>query len=192
MKLKACLAVSALLSLSACGHLKSKHKDVVQTPLPNEVKSIERPPLVVTEDEELVLSDAETAAAEVIPEPPINKPPMDIFDRLRQGFRLQEFSSEHITKYERWNATHPTYLNNLFVRATPFLFHIVEEIDKRGLPMELALLPAIESAYKPEAVSRSKAGGLWQFIPSTGRYFGLRQDWCTMVGATPWHPPPRH
>lgn len=101
----------------------------------------------------------------------------DIMERLRRGFRFPDLTSKYVGEYERWDASHPTYLNNLFNRATPFLYYIVEELDKRNLPMELALLPAIESAYKPNAISRSSAGGLWQFIPSTGKHFGLRQDW---------------
>ena len=69
----------------------------------------------------------------------------DLLDRIRKGFQLPEFESKYIADYERWNATHPTYLTDLFKRAEPFLFHIVEEIEKRGMPMELALLPAVES-----------------------------------------------
>jgi membrane-bound lytic murein transglycosylase D len=102
---------------------------------------------------------------------------VDVIERIRHGFKFPELKSEHITQYEKWSTEHDSYLEGLFARGTPFLYHIVEEIEKRGLPMELALLPAIESAYKPDAVSRSNAGGLWQFIPSTGRHFGLRQDW---------------
>jgi membrane-bound lytic murein transglycosylase D len=96
---------------------------------------------------------------------------------MRSGFALPNLNSKHVTDYEKWNAEHKTYLDRLFARGTPFLFHIVDEIEKRQLPMELALLPAIESAYKPRAVSRSKAVGLWQFMSPTGRQFGLRQDW---------------
>jgi len=102
---------------------------------------------------------------------------IDVLERIRQGFSFPQLESKHISQYEKWSTEHDSYLEGLFARGTPFLYHIVEEIEKRGLPMELALLPAIESAYKPDAVSRSRAGGLWQFIPSTGRYFGLRQDW---------------
>ncbi len=106
-----------------------------------------------------------------------NPSPVDLLERMRRGFELPELNSKHIAQYEKWSTEHESYLSNLFERGTPFLFHIVEEIEKRKLPMELALLPAIESAYKPTAVSHSRAGGLWQFIPSTGRHFGLRQDW---------------
>ena len=101
----------------------------------------------------------------------------DLITRIRTGFRLPELRSKDIKQYERWSSKHPTYLSNLLNRAEPFLFYILEELDKRGMPTEIALLPAIESAFKPNAISKSKAGGLWQFIPSTGKYFGLRQDW---------------
>lgn len=110
--------------------------------------------------------------ANIIPAPPIN-----LFERIRRGFKFPDIDSKYTADYVKWNVNHPTYLTDLFLRAEPFLYYIVEEIDKRGLPMELALLPAIESAFKPQALSRSNAGGLWQFIPSTGRSFGLRQDW---------------
>lgn len=101
----------------------------------------------------------------------------DLLDRIRKGFQLPEFESKYLADYERWNATHPTYLTDLFKRAEPFLFHIVEEIENRGMPMELALLPAVESAFKPNAKSHSNASGLWQFVPATGRDFGLDEDW---------------
>lgn len=104
-------------------------------------------------------------------------PPVDLLERIRAGFQFPDIDSKYTANYIKWNVNHPTYLNDLFDRAEPFLYFIVEEIEKRGLPMELALLPAIESAYKPEALSSSKASGLWQFIPSTGKSFGLRQDW---------------
>jgi len=104
-------------------------------------------------------------------------PAENVFDRLRRGFTLPNYSSSDVDKYLRWNTTHPSYLNNLFGRAQPFLYHIIEELEARNMPMEIALLPAIESAYKPAAVSKSRAAGLWQFIPSTGKQFGLEQNW---------------
>lgn len=100
---------------------------------------------------------------------------VDLLDRIRKSFSWKEVPSKYTDEYLRWNVEHPTYLANLFLRAEPFLFHIVEQIEQRGLPMELVLLPAVESAFKPEAISRSKAAGLWQFIPSTGRYLGLKR-----------------
>ena len=110
---------------------------------------------------------------ELLTSPPKN----DLLTRIADGFLLPELNSEHVDEYAQWSANHPTYLSNLFKRAEPFLFHIVERIEKRGLPMEIALLPAVESAYRVNAVSRSKAVGLWQFIATSGQDYGLEQDW---------------
>src|SRR5438046_5688116 len=76
-------------------------------------------------------------------------------------------------RYSGWLA----YLKRMFERSKLYLYYIVEEVEKRGMPMEVALLPAIESAYKPYAYSRAKASCLWQFIPSTGRLYGLKTNW---------------
>ena len=76
-----------------------------------------------------------------------------------------------------WFANNPEYMQRMMERASLYLYYIVEEVDKRGMPMEIALLPAIESAYKANAYSRARASGLWQFIPSTGRLYGLKANW---------------
>lgn len=101
----------------------------------------------------------------------------NLLSRIQNGFALPELDSEHVRHYEKWNAEHPDYLDRMFQRSENYLYHIVEEIEKRDLPMELALLPAVESAFKANAISRSKAAGLWQFIPATGRLYGLEQNW---------------
>ena len=96
---------------------------------------------------------------------------------MQAGFRLPNIESRDVQQYQKWSSQHPTYLKNLFERAEPFLYYILNELEKRNMPTEIALLPAIESAYKPNAVSKSKASGLWQFIPSTGKHYGLKQNW---------------
>lgn len=101
----------------------------------------------------------------------------DLLQRMRAGFRLPEVDSKHHQQYLRWSLEHPSYLKNLFDRGAPYLHYIVEQVERRGMPLEIALLPAVESAFKPNAVSRSRAAGIWQFMPATGRHFGLRQDW---------------
>ncbi|MGK0374527.1 MAG: membrane-bound lytic murein transglycosylase D [Arenicella sp.] len=163
------LALSLLLGLSACAN-RNTPSDV--TALPDLEKSTPQR----ARDKQVNASTSSKAESPETEQTVANQS-IDVLDRIRQGFRFPDLTSKHITQYEKWSTEHDTYLESLFARGTPFLFHIVEEIEKRGLPMELALLPAIESAYKPDAVSRSQAGGLWQFIPSTGRHFGLRQDW---------------
>ncbi|MEK7758396.1 MAG: transglycosylase SLT domain-containing protein, partial [Pseudomonadota bacterium] len=78
-----------------------------------------------------------------------------------------------VARHEKWFINNPEYLDSMVGRARLYLYYIVDEVEKRGMPMEIALLPAIESAYKPQAYSRARAAGLWQFIPSTGRIYGL-------------------
>ena len=98
-------------------------------------------------------------------------------DRVRAGFRLPAIDSPHVAYFEEWYSRRPDYMENMVGRASRYLYFIVEEVEKRGMPSEIALLPAIESAYKPHAYSRAPAAGLWQFIPSTGRIYGLKQNW---------------
>jgi membrane-bound lytic murein transglycosylase D len=168
MSFRAIIIIALLGALSACGHLGTKSTNEPVTTSPKITKTVVLGKASAPAD--LPASTVDDRALGVVPE-------VDLLNRIRAGFQFPEFKSKHINQYEKWSSQHPTYLTNLFTRAEPFLFHIVEEIEKRGLPMELVLLPAVESAYKPNAVSTSAAGGLWQFIPSTGKYYGLRQDW---------------
>jgi len=82
-----------------------------------------------------------------------------------------------VAENEAWYVSRPDYIRRFVDRGSLYLHHIVEEVEKRGMPMEIALLPVIESAFTPKAHSRAKASGLWQFIPSTGKNYGLTQDW---------------
>lgn len=101
----------------------------------------------------------------------------DLFDRIRRGFALTDVDHGAIDSEERWYANHPAYLDRTFKRGERYLYHIVNELEARGMPLELALLPVVESAFNPVAYSRARASGLWQFIPSTGRRYGLKQNW---------------
>jgi len=101
----------------------------------------------------------------------------DLWDRIRAGYALPPIKSRHIAEYERWYSSRPEYIERLVRRATPYLYYISTQVESRNMPMEIALLPAIESAYKPDALSSAKAVGLWQFIPATGRHYGLKQNW---------------
>jgi len=171
MNLKALLIALSGIALSACQHTNNTDIDTSNhVPSHDSKTNANVPSSIITAASKLPVSTSQTAHS-------LSYSTNNVIDRIRNGFRFPELDSKYVAEYEKWNSSHPTYLNNLFKRSEPFLFHIVEEIEKRGLPMELALLPAIESAYKPNAISRSKAGGLWQFIPSTGRSFGLNQDW---------------
>ena len=100
----------------------------------------------------------------------------DLWDRVRAGFELPESNPELTRVHEAWFEKHPGHLERTAERSRPYLYYIAEEVQRRGMPMEIALLPMIESAFNPNALSPMKASGIWQFIPSTGKVYGLRQN----------------
>lgn len=99
-----------------------------------------------------------------------------IWDRLISLYALPEVDNKRIDREVDWFISHPEYLSRVQKRAEPYLHLILEEIESKNIPGELALLPVVESAFKPKAYSSAKAAGLWQFIPSTGRLYGLHQN----------------
>ncbi|MCS3903517.1 membrane-bound lytic murein transglycosylase D [Methylohalomonas lacus] len=102
----------------------------------------------------------------------------DVWARIRAGLTLDRHTNQPAVQRKlEWYKKHADYMSRVAERAAPYIHHIVEELDARGMPLDLALLPVIESAYKPRAYSRSHAAGLWQFIPATGERFGLKQNW---------------
>lgn len=111
-------------------------------------------------------------------EKPVPQIPQDVWERMRQGFQLQDSVglNPRIEQQRLWFANNPSYLENAGERGSLYIHYIVERLEERNMPLELALLPVIESSYNPMAYSRAHAVGLWQFIPSTGRYFNLRQN----------------
>jgi membrane-bound lytic murein transglycosylase D len=110
-------------------------------------------------------------------EKPTPQVPQDVWERMRQGFQLQDNLgvNPRIEQQRLWFASNPSFLENAGERGSLYIHYIIERLEERNMPLELALLPVIESAYNPMAYSRADAVGLWQFIPSTGRYYNLRQ-----------------
>ena len=102
--------------------------------------------------------------------------PPDLWDRIRTGFSMPNLSSPLVQDRQIWYASQPSYVKRMVERSKRYLYYIVEELEKRGMPTELALLPMVESAFNPMAYSRSHASGLWQFIPSTGKNYKLQQN----------------
>lgn len=102
--------------------------------------------------------------------------PRDLWERMRRGFAMPDLDTALVRERETWYAQRPEYFERMTARGSKYLFHIVEELERRGLPLELALLPFIESAFNPQAVSHAKAAGMWQFMPATGRHFDLKQN----------------
>ena len=116
-------------------------------------------------------------------------PDEDVWQRIRSGFAMNELNNPLIKRHEKWYASHPEYVLRMSERARRYLYYIVEEVERRGLPTEIALLPVIESAFNPGANSVASASGIWQFIPSTGKHFGMEQNWWyderrDVIGAT--------
>ena len=101
----------------------------------------------------------------------------DLWVRIRKGFAMPDLATPLVAEKEKFYTSKPEYLQRMFVRGNRYLYHIVEEVEKRGLPTELALLPFVESAMNPVALSSAKAAGLWQFMPATGKAYDLKQNW---------------
>ncbi|HWM44446.1 MAG TPA: transglycosylase SLT domain-containing protein [Burkholderiales bacterium] len=135
-----------------------KPKPVIAKPKPLDAKPvvIEPPPEIVGIDRALE--------------------PTDLWLRIREGFAIPDLQSPLVRQKTKQYAARPEYLQRILDRSKLYLYHIVEEIEKRGLPTELALLPMVESAFNPMAYSRAHASGIWQFIPGTGRRFELEQN----------------
>lgn len=152
--------------------------------------SSEDEPIIVapgyTEEERLLLDSENLPTGLMLPEfqgtissqpAPPETATADLWQRIRNGFGMSALQSPFTAAHESWYAARPQYVQRMVGRSQLYLYHIVEEVQKRGMPTEIALLPMIESAFNPTANSSAKAAGIWQFIPSTGKDFGLKQDW---------------
>ena len=177
------LAVCAL-ALSACAHTPAEHPlkgpatETVGVVLPAEPSATypeaPTPPSAQAAEpgDQTSFSDSPTQVAGLTP-----AQYADLFDRMRAGFKLDDAQRLAVDQQLNWFASHPDYLERAFGRAELYLYHIVTELESRGMPLEIALLPVVESAFEPYAYSRARASGLWQFIPDTGSRYGLKQDW---------------
>ena len=113
----------------------------------------------------------------VVSEISADVPPADIWDRIRAGYAMEDLDDPLVAKWEKYYADRPEYMARIVERSSKYMFYIVTELERRGMPLEIALLPMIESAFNPVANSSAKASGIWQFIPSTGVNYGMKQDW---------------
>ena len=118
-----------------------------------------------------VFTPAARAELEMLP-PPVG----DLWERIVAGYAMPDLEGPLVEKWEQWYAARPDYVARMVERSRRYLYHIVTEVSDRRMPTEIALLPMIESAYNPVALSTARAAGIWQFIPSTGKHYGLKQD----------------
>ena len=122
------------------------------------------------------VAPGESNAPQLRPTVDLTMAPANLWDRIRKGFGLNDVNSPLVQQQIEWFASHPDYIRRTVERSSRYLHYIVEEVQKRGMPTEIALLPVIESAFNPVAYSRAHASGIWQFIPSTGKLYGLQQN----------------
>lgn len=101
---------------------------------------------------------------------------IDLWERIRRGFAMPDLQVDQVQERERWYANRPDYIQRMTARSSKYMYHIVEELERRNMPTELALLPFIESAFNPQAVSSARASGMWQFMPRTGKDYALKQN----------------
>jgi peptidoglycan lytic transglycosylase D len=132
----------------------------------------EPPPVIVPQPLADTLFPADIAQSlEALP-----PPQEDLWDRIRKGLSLPDLDDPRVAYWEGWYSSRPDYVARMVDRSRRYLYYIVVEVDERRMPMEIALLPMIESAFNPTALSTSRASGIWQFIPSTGKLYGMKQS----------------
>ncbi len=165
----------ALLT-AACAQLPTTGPDA--TPAPGAARVTATDTVAGTLPEALVTIQTAQApdATPSAPAAAVEAPPANLWQRVRAGFRLSDMNGPLVREWEQWYSSRPDYVARMVERSSRFLYHVVEEVERRKMPAEIALLPMIESAYNPQAYSRSHASGIWQFIPSTGKLYGLRQN----------------
>jgi membrane-bound lytic murein transglycosylase D len=140
-------------------------------------------PLAALAQTDTIATTAEMDSLSPIETLPLNTAPVaevdvpaDLWERIRRGFAMPDLAVDQVQDRERWYADRPDYIQRMTARSSKYLYHIVEELEQRNMPTELALLPFIESAFNPQAVSSARASGMWQFMPRTGKHFDLKQN----------------
>jgi membrane-bound lytic murein transglycosylase D len=176
------LAALLLLALSGCQTMVQAPSPVRAVGSPTASPAITRdtttgqPAAPAGELKDLVSAQPVSVEVAEAPSSVAEEAVPDLWDRIRNGLSMPALESKLVRTHEVWYASRPDYMDRMTTRAEMYLFYIVEEVERRGLPMELALLPFIESAFNPQAESRARAMGMWQFMPATGRHFDLNQN----------------
>ena len=185
LTLSVSLALPVMLSMGGCAHqpTTARMSPPVAVVLPSVVVAAtpapEAAPPAADASAGVAAESIVSAAASSAPgdHALVAPPPPDLFVRLRAGFKLDDADENAVDRELNWYANHPDYLERVWGRAGMYLHYIVGELNQRSMPLELALLPVVESAFEPYAYSRARASGLWQFIPGTGTRYGLKQNW---------------
>jgi membrane-bound lytic murein transglycosylase D len=177
---RACPTAIAVLLLASCASTEPQPLSSAD----EQSGDVVAPPRIVRIDE--APTGPQLVAVEVIaridanllpdePDAPLRSP--DLLTRLSRSVVLGDSDHHQVDTQLKWFAAHPDYMDRVFTRSSRYIWFIMDEIEKRGMPPDIALLPIVESAYDPFAYSHGRAAGLWQFIPGTARRFGVRQNW---------------
>ena len=174
MRARTSLTIAAAALLTACAAPAPVPVETAP-PVVTAVPEPPPPPPVATAPPKPAPAEVFTPAAraelEMLP-PPVG----DLWERIVAGYAMPDLEGPLVEKWEQWYAARPDYVARMVERSRRYLYHIVTEVSDRRMPTEIALLPMIESAYNPVAMSTARAAGIWQFIPSTGKHYGLKQD----------------
>lgn len=184
LKPRPLLTALSVLLLSACASLPTPPAEV-PAPAPTEPAPVPPPPPApavaapltiepAAQPDTTLLQDSLNPERKIDLNAPIAH--ADLWERVRKGFAMPELDNEGVRRAEAWYSARPDYVDRMTERGSRYMFHILEELEKRGMPSELALLPFVESAFVTDAKSRAKAVGMWQFMPATGRDFALKQN----------------
>lgn len=157
-----CLSCVASAQLQLSNELSAAPRENVTAPLDGSSPLL---PLTLREDEPRIKTID------------LTRQQTDLLQRLRNGFAMPDLDSPLVADRQAWYLNNPAYIKRVLERSKRYLYYIVSELEDRGMPTELALLPIVESAYNPLAASPAKALGMWQFIPSTGKNYRLEQNW---------------
>ncbi len=178
------LLLMAVAALSGCANAPPRSPNVTAEALLTATAPVDAPVAVLASGtaNESNASASDAAVEKIAPlaftdHSFVSPLPPDLFLRLRAGFKLQDVDEPAVDRELNWYANHPDYLERTWGRAEHYLHYIVQQLNARSMPLELALLPVVESAFEPYAYSRARASGLWQFIPGTGTNYGLKQNW---------------
>jgi membrane-bound lytic murein transglycosylase D len=170
LRYRRALILPVIVALAACATAPAPPAEAPGAkPAPLPVIEFPPPPEKIT-----LVNPFQGAAADLEPLPPS---PGDLWDRIVRGYAMPDLHGPLVEKWEQWYAERPDYVARMVERSRRYLYHIVTEVEARGMPLEIALLPIVESAFNPTAMSGSRASGIWQFMPATGRTFGLKQNW---------------
>jgi membrane-bound lytic murein transglycosylase D len=163
------LFLLSLLTISGCKSLLLKDSDKALNTTSN---AISKQSSEQAQQQKILSESCQAETLETDPQAYAN-----IWLRIKHQLSFTIPDNRRLRSQKNWYSKHPTYMKRVTERASPYIFHIVEELEKHNLPLELALLPIVESAFDPFAYSHGRASGMWQFIPSTGKNFGLKQNW---------------